>query len=201
MKSYSAVGLAVAATLLSAGAVAQESAELQEIIVTATKREQTLQDVPVAVSVTPVETINKASIKDITDLASIIPSLRVSTLQTSTQTNFIIRGFGNGANNPGIEPSVGVFIDGVYRSRSAGAIGDLVDVSRVEVLRGPQSTLFGQNASAGVISIITQKPSFEWGWLRRSDRWQLQHADLEVEDHGPLERQRGLQPLGCSQRA
>ncbi len=98
MKSYSAVGLAVAATLLSAGAVAQESAELEEIIVTATKREQTLQDVPVAVSVTPVETINRASIKDITDLASIIPSLRVTTLQTSTQTNFVIRGFGNGAN-------------------------------------------------------------------------------------------------------
>ena len=163
MKSYSAVGLAVAATLLSAGAVAQESTELEEIIVTATKRAQTLQDVPVAVSVTPIETINKASIKDITDLASIIPSLRVTTLQTSTQTNFVIRGFGNGANNPGIEPSVGVFIDGVYRSRSAGSIGDLVDVERVEVLRGPQSTLFGQNASAGVISLVTQKPQFEWG--------------------------------------
>jgi len=163
MKSYSAVGLAVAATLLSAGAVAQESVELEEIIVTATKRAQTLQDVPVAVSVTPVETINKASIKDITDLASIIPSLRVTTLQTSTQTNFVIRGFGNGANNPGIEPSVGVFIDGVYRSRSAGSIGDLVDIERVEVLRGPQSTLFGQNASAGVISVVTQKPQFEWG--------------------------------------
>ncbi|MGA0800317.1 MAG: TonB-dependent receptor plug domain-containing protein, partial [Steroidobacteraceae bacterium] len=149
MKSYSAVGLAVAATLLSAGAIAQETSALEEIIVTATKRAQTLQDVPVAVSVTPVETINKASIKDISDLASIVTSLRVSTLQTSTNTNFIIRGFGNGANNPGIEPSVGLFIDGVYRSRSAGAIGDLVDVERVEVLRGPQSTLFGQNASAG----------------------------------------------------
>ena len=163
MKSYSAVGLAVAATLLSAGAIAQETSELEEIIVTATKRAQTLQDVPVAVSVTPVETINKASIKDISDLASIVTSLRVSTLQTSTNTNFIIRGFGNGANNPGIEPSVGLFIDGVYRSRSAGAIGDLVDVERVEVLRGPQSTLFGQNASAGVISLVTQKPQFEWG--------------------------------------
>ena len=186
MKSYSAVGLAVAATLLSAGAVAQESAELQEIIVTATKREQTLQDVPVAVSVTPVETINKASIKDITDLASIIPSLRVSTLQTSTQTNFVIRGFGNGANNPGIEPSVGVFIDGVYRSRSAGAIGDFVDVSRVEVLRGPQSTLFGQNASAGVISIITQKPSFEWGGYAEATVGNYNTQILKSKITGPL---------------
>ncbi len=161
MKRFPIVGLAVSLTLLTGTAVAQDSEGLEEIVVTATKREQTLQDVPVAVSVTSVETINKASIQDVTDLASIIPSLRVTTLQTSTNTNFIIRGFGNGANNPGIEPSVGVFIDGVYRSRSAGAIGDLVDVSRVEVLRGPQSTLFGQNASAGLISVVTQKPQFE----------------------------------------
>ncbi|MFZ9708751.1 MAG: TonB-dependent receptor [Steroidobacteraceae bacterium] len=165
MKSVKAVGLAVAATLLSGTAVAQNVEGLEEVVVTATKREQTLQDVPVAVTVTSVETINKASIQDITDLASIVPSLRVTTLQTSTQTNFVIRGFGNGANNPGIEPSVGVFIDGVYRSRSAGAIGDLVDVQRVEVLRGPQSTLFGQNASAGVISVVTQKPTFETGGM------------------------------------
>jgi iron complex outermembrane receptor protein len=161
MKTVSAVGLAVSLTLLAGNAVAQESESLEEIVVTATKREQTLQDVPVAVTVTPVETLERAQIRTISDLQSIVPSLRVSQLQTSTQTNFIIRGFGNGANNPGIESSVGVFIDGVYRSRSAGAIGDFVDVERVEVLRGPQSTLFGQNASAGVISIVTQKPSLE----------------------------------------
>ena len=82
-------------------------------------------------------------------------------LQNSVQTNFIIRGFGNGANNAGIEPSVGVFIDGVYRSRSAGALSDLPNLQRVEVLRGPQSTLFGKNASAGVISVVTEKPSFD----------------------------------------
>ena len=161
MKSISAVGFAVALTLITGSAVAQEGEGLEEIVVTATKRAQTLQDVPVAVSVTPVETLERAQIRTISDLQSIIPSLRVSTRQTSTQTNFIIRGFGNGANNPGIESSVGVFIDGVYRSRSAGAIGDFVDVERVEVLRGPQSTLFGQNASAGVISVVTQKPSLD----------------------------------------
>ena len=186
MKSYSAVGLAVAAILMPTSVVAQDATELAEIIVTATKREQTLQDVPVAVSVTPVETINKASIKDITDLASIIPSLRVTTLQTSTQTNFVIRGFGNGANNPGIEPSVGVFIDGVYRSRSAGAIGDLIDVSRVEVLRGPQSTLFGQNASAGVISIITKKPEFEWGGYTEVTLGNYNARILKSKITGPL---------------
>ena len=163
MKSFSIVGLAVAVTLLTTQAVAQDGVQLEEVVVTATKREQTLQDVPVAVTVTTGETIARAAVRDVSDLASLVPSLRVSQLQTSTNTNFIIRGFGNGANNPGIEPSVGVFIDGVYRSRSAGSIGDLVDVQRVEVLRGPQSTLFGQNASAGVISVMTQKPQFELG--------------------------------------
>jgi len=161
MKTLSAVSLTVAITLLAGQSVAQESGGLEEVVVTATKREQSLQDVPVAVTVTPVETLERAQIRTISDLQSIVPSLRVSQLQTSTQTNFIIRGFGNGANNPGIESSVGVFIDGVYRSRSAGAIGDFVDIERVEILRGPQSTLFGQNASAGVISLITQKPSLD----------------------------------------
>ncbi|HMO69470.1 MAG TPA: TonB-dependent receptor, partial [Novosphingobium sp.] len=134
-----------------------------EIVVTATKREQTLQDVPVAVSVTTAETIERAQIRDIKDLTSVVPSLRVTQLQSSANTNFFIRGFGNGANNVGIEPSVGLFIDGVYRSRSAAMIGDLPDVSRVEVLRGPQSTLFGKNASAGVISFVTREPQFTTG--------------------------------------
>lgn len=134
-----------------------------EIVITATKREQTLQDVPVAVSVTTAETIERAQIRDIRDLSSVVPSLRVNQLQSSANTNFYIRGFGNGANNAGIEPSVGLFVDGVYRSRSASMISDLPDVQRVEVLRGPQSTLFGKNASAGVISLVTREPKFTLG--------------------------------------
>ena len=157
---------------LSAGSVAfaqdntpQASDEADEnvIIVTATKREQTLQEVPVAVSVTSSAAIERSQVRDLKDLQTLVPSLRVSQLQSSANTNFIIRGFGNGANNPGIEGSVGVFIDGVYRSRSAAAISDLPNLQRVEVLRGPQSTLFGKNASAGVISIVTAAPSYEYG--------------------------------------
>lgn len=141
----------------------EQQAEGNEIIVTATKREQTLQDVPIAVSVTSAKTLEQAQIRDLKDLTSVVPSLRVTQLQSSANTNFIIRGFGNGANNAGIEPSVGVFIDGVYRSRSAAQIGDFPDVQRIEVLRGPQSTLFGKNASVGVISIVTAAPKFEFG--------------------------------------
>ncbi len=147
---------------------AQESASAEDgaedfgnaIIVTATKREATLQETPVAVSVATAETLAREEIRDLKDLQTIVPSLRVSQLQSSANTNFIIRGFGNGANNAGIEPSVGVFIDGVYRSRTAASINDIPNVSRIEVLRGPQSTLFGKNASAGVISLVTSEPSF-----------------------------------------
>lgn len=141
----------------------QDVATGNRIVITASKREQTLQDTPISVSVTTAETLERAEIRDLIDLQTVTPSLRVSQLQSSANTTFIIRGFGNGANNFGIEPSVGVFIDGVYRSRSAGQISDLANVARIEVLRGPQSTLFGKNASAGVISVVTQAPQFEFG--------------------------------------
>lgn len=137
-------------------------AQIEEVIVTANKREQTLQDIPVSVSVTTAEQIDQSAIVDLIDLQSAVPTLRVSQLQKTSQTNFVIRGFGNGANNPGIEPAVGVYIDGVARTRSAGAMADLPTIERVEVLSGPQSTLFGKNASAGVISMTTQLPEQEF---------------------------------------
>ena len=132
------------------------------IIVTATKREQTLQEVPVAVSVTTAETIERAQIRDIADLATVVPSLQVSQLQSAFATSYSVRGFGTDGNNIGLEPSVAMFVDGVYRSRAVAQISDLPDIQRVEVLRGPQSTLFGKNASAGVISIVTKRPEFEF---------------------------------------
>jgi len=130
------------------------------IIVTATKREQTLQDVPVAVSVVQAETLDEAQINDVFDLQTVVPSLQVAQRNISAGTSFTIRGFGNGQNNPGIEPSVGVYVDGVFRSRTAAVIADFSEIERIEVLRGPQSTLFGRNSSAGVVSIVTKKPQF-----------------------------------------
>jgi outer membrane receptor protein involved in Fe transport len=165
---------------------AVEEAYGGEIIVTATKRAQTLQDVPVSVSVTSGEVLERAQIRDLRDLVTVSPSLRVDTLQSPSQTNFIIRGFGNGANNAGIEPSVGVFIDGVFRSRTAGQIGDLANVARVEVLRGPQSTLFGKNASAGVISIITREPQFEFGGSVSATYGNFDQIVLKGDITGPI---------------
>ena len=167
-----ALSFSVGLTALVAGsglsAMAQEDGEeeakrLNTVTITATKREQTLQDVPVAVSVIDESVIEKAEILDLNDLQSVVPSLGFRTFQNSANANFTIRGFGNGANNIGIEPSVGIFIDGVYRSRAAASIGDLPNIERVEVLRGPQSTLFGKNASAGVVSVVTSKPQYELG--------------------------------------
>ena len=162
------VGVSLFALVVSSPAFAQAAPQSVndssgDIIVTATKREQTLQDVPISVSVTGQETIERAQIRDLIDLQSVVPSLKVAQLNAVGQTNFIIRGFGNGNGNDGIESSVGVFVDGVYRSRSAAALDDLPEIERVEVLRGPQSTLFGKNVSAGAISIVTKKPQFNFG--------------------------------------
>ncbi len=156
------------------------------IIVTASKRETTLQETPISVSVTSGETLERAQIRDLGDLQTVAPSLRVNTLQSSANTNFVIRGFGNGANNAGIEPSVGVFIDGVYRSRSAAQIGDLANVQRIEVLRGPQSTLFGKNASAGVISVVTREPQFEFGGSVEATYGNFNQIVLKGDVTGPI---------------
>jgi outer membrane receptor protein involved in Fe transport len=159
----------VSLAILSAAAtpaVAQDdgaAAGRDTIVVTATKREQTLQETPVAVTVVSSDTLLKAEIQDILDLQSVVPSLSVGQGTSTIATAFSIRGFGSASNNAGIEPSVGVFVDGVYRSRPSAILADLLNVGRVEVLRGPQSTLFGKNASVGVISFITQAPEFEFG--------------------------------------
>ncbi len=171
MKAFNRAGVSALALIAwgtTAHAAPQAAAPAVEagatdIVVTATKRTQTLQDVPISVSVTSGETLKRANVTDIIDLQTLVPSLKVYQLQNTGQTGFSIRGFGNGTGNAGLEPSVGVFIDGVYRSRSASSVNDLPDVERIEVLRGPQSTLFGKNVSVGAISIVTKAPSFKWG--------------------------------------
>lgn len=185
---------AVAALALPGVAHAQTAEDAAEeefedsnvIIVTATKREQTLQETPISVSVTSGEVLEQAQIRDVLDLQSVTPSLRVSQLQTSSASTFIIRGFGNGDNNFGIEPSVGVFIDGVFRSRSAAALSDLPNVQRIEVLNGPQSTLFGKNASAGVISVITREPQFNFGGKVEASYGNFNSVIVKGDVTGPI---------------
>lgn len=134
---------------------------VDEIIVTAQKREQSLQDVPVVVSVLNQEQLTNAGVRDVKDLQTITPGLNVTSSTSSAQTSIRIRGIGTVGDNPGLESSVGTVIDGVYRARSSVAFGDLGELQRVEVLKGPQSTLFGKNMSAGVINVVTASPSFD----------------------------------------
>lgn len=133
----------------------------QDIIVTAQGRAQILQDVPLAVSAVNAEAMQNTGANDIRALNQLAPSLLVSSTGTESNGSARIRGIGTVGDNPGLESSVAVFIDGVYRSRTGVGLNELGEIERVEVLRGPQGTLFGRNASAGLLNIISKKPSFE----------------------------------------
>lgn len=186
MKRFSRAAV-LGATALAAGLVGTAAqAQVETITVTAQKREQTLQEVPIAVTVVQAETIQNAQIVDALDLQSVVPALRVSQLERSSNATFIIRGQGNGANNPGIEPSVAVYIDGVFRARAGTALSDLMDIERVEVLRGPQSTLFGKNATAGVVSFVTQEPQFEFGGVAEATVGNFNQRIVRGSVTGPL---------------
>jgi len=192
MRTTYYVGVSLLALVIARPALAQDAAstsqasQVDDIIVTAAKREQTLQDVPISVSVTSAETIEQTQIRDLIDLQTVVPSLRVVQAAAVGQTNFFIRGFGNGAGNDGIESSVGVFVDGVYRSRTSSALDDLPEVQRIEVLRGPQSTLFGKNVSAGAISIVTARPSFDFGGSAEVSFGNYDSVQAKASVTGPL---------------
>src|SRR6476661_6017983 len=137
--------------LLSAGVAA---------LVTPQGRRQALQDVPLAVTAVTAEALQNSGANDIRQLNQVAPSLLVSSTGSEANGSARIRGIGTVGDNPGLESSVAVFIDGVYRSRSGIGLNEMGELDRVEVLRGPQGTLFGRNASAGLINIISKKPSF-----------------------------------------
>jgi iron complex outermembrane recepter protein len=134
-----------------------------DIVVVAQGRSQLLSDVPVAVSAVTAETLQNSGANDIRQLNQVAPSLLVSSTGNEANGSARIRGIGTVGDNPGLESSVAVFIDGVYRSRSGIGLNELGEIERVEVLRGPQGTLGGRNSSAGLISIISKKPEFNFG--------------------------------------
>jgi len=141
-------------------AVAQQL-QLEEVVVTAQKREQSLQDVPLAVSALSGAALADAGIQNMSDISRRVPVLEVQSSVTPVFTNFRIRRVGNLGNIPTFEPAVGLFIDGAFRSRAIFGASELFDIERIEILRGPQSTLYGKNTTAGVIGIYTRAPSDE----------------------------------------
>lgn len=165
----SALGVSLAVAAVSAPAFAQEAADTatddgnSDIVVTAQGRAQRLADVPVAISAVNAETLQNSGANDIRQLNQVAPSLLVSSTGSEANGSARIRGIGTVGDNPGLESSVPVFIDGVYRSRSGIGLNELGEIDRVEVQRGPQGTLGGRNSSAGLISIYSKKPSFTFG--------------------------------------
>jgi iron complex outermembrane receptor protein len=141
--------------------VAENSLALEEVIVTATKREQSLQDVSVAVTALTENMIKEQLITSTEDLIEMVPSLTLQKGTNPRQTSFNIRGIGTQSFSSAVEPSVSTMLDGVVMGRSGQAFMQLLDIQRVEVLRGPQGTLFGKNSTAGVVHIITQAPTDE----------------------------------------
>lgn len=135
---------------------------IEEIVVTATKRAKSVQDVPVSVNAVDAATIEAMGIDEFTDLTRIAPSLTINQGDWATNSGINLRGIGTNVFSINIEPSVSVVVDDVPLVRSAQAFSDLMDLERIEVLRGPQSTLFGKSSSAGVISVVTKSPGDEF---------------------------------------
>ncbi|WP_260599850.1 TonB-dependent receptor domain-containing protein [Sphingomonas endolithica] len=150
-------------TTQDAQATSAEEINEGDIIVTATRRAERLSNVPIAVSAVGQESLQNSGGSDIRSLNQLAPSLLISSTGNESNASARIRGIGTVGDNPGLESSVAVFIDGVYRSRTGVGLNELGEIDRVEVLRGPQGTLFGRNASAGLINIITRAPEFEFG--------------------------------------
>ncbi len=179
------------AALFGPSALAQSGTaaaqDIEEILVTATRREESIQDVPIAVSAFAGEDLDARGVQDLYGLQEVSPSISVySSNSTSNGGTVRIRGVGTTGNNPGLEAAVGTFIDGVYRSRAGQAFSDFVDIDRVEVLRGPQGTLFGKNTSAGALQIITKKPEFEQSSMVALSAGDFGAIKVQASATGPL---------------
>ncbi|MGY8898743.1 MAG: TonB-dependent receptor [Paraglaciecola sp.] len=138
-----------------------ETLRLETITVEAQKRKQSMQTVPVSVSAFSGKQLEQAVLKDIFDVAGLVPASSAFQTQNVTNTSFSIRGIGTSSQNFGLDPSVGLYVDGIYRARQSAMVNNLVDIEAIEVLRGPQGTLFGKNTPSGAILIRTVAPSHQ----------------------------------------
>ncbi|WP_285712177.1 TonB-dependent receptor [Erythrobacter oryzae] len=197
MRSYTSLRalalLGAGMAFLPTAAFAQDEATAEEelqpenvIIVTAQGRQQALADVPVAISAINSETLINSGANDIRQLNQVAPSLLVSSTGSEANGSARIRGIGTVGDNPGLESSVPVFIDGVYRSRSGIGLNELGEIDRVEVQRGPQGTLGGRNSSAGLISIFSKKPEFTFGGTAEATYGNYDFFRLGGSITGPL---------------
>jgi iron complex outermembrane receptor protein len=153
-----ALALACAAPAVGWAAEADDSVEVETLIVTANKRAENIQDVPMSVTAVSGDQLEKVGINNATELARFIPSVAITQSNNNRNTTLFVRGIGTSGTNPGIEQSVGIFIDGVYILAAGPLQANLQDVQTIEVLRGPQGTLYGRNTPVGAMNITSREP-------------------------------------------
>lgn len=163
-----------------------ETVMLSDMTVNAKKRGQEIQDVPVSVTAWTTEMLEDAQVFDIFDLTDQVSSLQILQQGSLFNTKIFLRGLGTSASDMGLESSVGLFVDEVYQNRVASVMNNLYDLEQVEVIRGPQSTLFGENSSAGVVSIRTRGPSFTPEYKALYSYGSFNERGIEMSASGPV---------------
>lgn len=164
---------------------AQRSENADIITVTAQRREQSARDVPIALSVFGAETLNRVGVNDVSDLAALTPGFSGFTV-SNAQPLLTVRGVGSNDFSVGNDPALGVYVDDVYIGRSAGAVTSLFDVERVEILKGPQGTLFGRNTTAGALSIVRNRPGDEAEAYVSAAYGELETSEFQAAVNLPL---------------
>ena len=164
-----------------------QAASVSEVVVTARRREESVQEVPVAVSVVSSKTVEQTGAFNIGRLTQLQPSLQLYS-QNPRNTSVNIRGIGAplGLTNDGIEQGVGIYVDEIYYNRVAAATLDFIDIDQIEVLRGPQGTLYGKNTTAGAINITTRPPSFTFEGRGEISAGNYEFTQAKASVSGPL---------------
>jgi iron complex outermembrane receptor protein len=175
----------------SAPARAVEAASGDEIVVTARKREESLQDVPMSVQAFGAEALQQAGIKDFSEIAYRVPGLKLSA-ERAVDTELFIRGIGSDIQGAGADAAVGIFLDGMYMPRGTGSLLDLYDLERVEVLKGPQALRFGKSVVGGLINYVTKKPGDEFEGRFEATYGNYNKMDVAASVRGPVSETLGL---------
>jgi outer membrane receptor protein involved in Fe transport len=191
----------VAAVPCRADETAAPPPPLDEVIVTAEKRAQNIQDVPISVIALSSRQMQDSGVTDIKNLTVLTPGLTVTSTTNENSTTARIRGVGTVGDNPGLESSVGIVIDGVYRPRDGVGFGNLGEIEQIEILEGPQGELFGKNNDAGVISITTRRPSMTFGATAEATYGNFNDREVSASVTGPLSSRSAGRLYGSYQNA
>lgn len=184
-----ATAVGAATVLTSTSAIAQDrSLALEEVLVTAEKREQSLQDTPISLVAFSSERLERFGVTDLGDVDGLAPNVTITPFPNSRSSLVVfMRGVGNNDSQSTQDPAVGVYIDGVYVARSIGLTSDVADLERVEVLRGPQGTLYGRNTTGGAINLITAKPAEDFAFRQTLSTGSRDHyRSLTQVDSGKM---------------